>query len=153
VGKRAKNLADADIKQVVELLDGWSNKLTWGLLIDAVELRIHSRYTRQALHNHERIRHAFDLKKKSLSGIDGNAKRTVTLEMNIALQQIERLKAENRRQESENDHLLEQFARWAYNAHARGLDKEFLNQPLPPVDRGQTLTSKDQRKITKPTQR
>lgn len=152
MGKRAKNLTDTDIKQIVELLDGWSNKLTWELLIDVVELRTHSRYTRQALHKHERIRNAFDLKKKGLSGVDGNAKRTVTLEMQIALQQIERFKAENRRQASENDHLLEQFARWAYNAHARGLDKEFLNQPLPPVNRGKTLTSKDQKKITKPAQ-
>lgn len=153
MGKRAKNLTDTDIKQVVELLDGWSNKLTWELLIDAVELHMHSRYTRQALHKHERIRHAFDLKKKSLSGVDGNAKRMVTVEMQIALQQIERLKAENRRQASENDHLLEQFARWAYNAHARGLDKEFLNQPLPPVNRGKTSTSNDQKKITTPTRR
>jgi hypothetical protein len=145
VRKRAKNLTDTDIKQVVEILDGWSGKLTWELLIDAVELRMHNRYTRQTLHKHERIRHAFDLQKKNLSGVEGNAGRTVTREMQIALQQIERLKAENRRLESENDRLLEQFTRWAYNAHTRGLDKEFLDQPLFAVNRGQTLSLKDQK--------
>lgn len=31
--------------------------------------------------------------------------------------------------------LLEQFHRWAYHASARGLTQEFLDQPLPPLNR------------------
>ena len=64
--RRSKNLGDAEIQQIVEILDGWSGKLTWDLLIDAIELRLCYRYTRQALHKHERIRQAFELKKKDL---------------------------------------------------------------------------------------
>jgi hypothetical protein len=136
--QRAKNLGDAEIKQIVEILDGWSGKLTWELLIDAIELRMHNRYTRQALHKHERIHHAFDLQKKNLSGKAGEIKHVASPELQAALERIARLEGENRRLESENQRLLEQFVRWAYNAHTRGLDHDFLNRSLPPVNRGQT---------------
>lgn len=138
VQKRAKNLDDADIKQIVEILDGWSEKLTWDLLIDAIELRMHNHYTRQALHKHERIRNAFELRKKGVADGDGVIRRVQSLELQKALERIARLEVENKRLESENEQLLGQFVRWAYNAHTRGLDKNFLNQPLPPVNRGQT---------------
>ncbi len=144
--RRAKNLTDSDIKKIVEILDGWTGRLTWELLIDAIELRMHNRYTRQALHKHERIRHAFDLQKKNLSGTEGNEKRSASPELHIAFERIARLEAENRRLEAENERLLEQFVRWAYNAHVQGLDKEYLNRPLPPVNRGQTVRNKDSKK-------
>jgi len=136
--KRSKNLGYAEIKQIAEILDGWSGKLTWELLIDAIELRMFSRYTRQALYKHERIRHAFELKKNELSEVRNDVKRVASPQLQIALDRIARLESENRRLESENNLLLEQFSRWAYNAHTRGLDHEFLNRPLPSVNRGQT---------------
>ena len=136
--KRSKNLGDAEIKQIVEILDGWSGKLTWELLIDSVELRAFNRYTRQALYKHERIRHAFELKKNERFEGDKDVKPVASPQMQIALERIARLESENRRLESENNQLLEQFARWAYNAHTRGLDHKLLNRPLPPVSRGQT---------------
>ena len=136
--KRGKNLGDDDIKQIVEILDGWSGKLTWELLIDAVELRMHCRYTRQTLHKHERIYNAFELRKKGLADGDGSVRTVHSPELQKALERIARLEVENKRLESENERLLEQFARWAYNAHARGLDNDFLNRALPSVNRGQS---------------
>ena len=56
----------------------------------------------------------------------------------MALDRIAKLEVENRRLVSENNRLLEQFTRWAYNAHVRSLDKDYLSQPLPAVNRGQT---------------
>ena len=135
--KRAKNLDDESIKQIVEILDGWSGKLTWELLIDAIELRMYCRYTRQTLHKHERIYNAFELRKKGLADGDGEILTVRSPELQKALERIARLEFENTRLESENEKLLEQFARWAYNAHTRGLDSHFLNQPLPSVNRGQ----------------
>jgi hypothetical protein len=90
------------------------------------------------LYKHERIRHAFELKKRELTAGISGPKRGTSPQLQIALDRIGRLEAENRRLESENNMLLEQFARWAYNAHTRGLDQEFLNRPLPSVNRGQT---------------
>jgi len=135
--QRSKNLGDAEINQIVKILDGWSGKLTWELLIDAIEMRMHNRYTRQALHKHERIRHACDLRKKNLSEEVGG-RRVTSPELQATLDRMARLEAESGRLESENQRLLEQFVRWAYNAHCRGLDHEFLNRPLPSVNRGQT---------------
>src|SRR5450759_543410 len=98
--RRSKNLGDAEIKQIVEILDGWSGKLSWELLIDAIELRMLNRYTRQALNKHERIRHAFDIRKKDLSGNNGGVRRVESPQLQIALDRIARLEAENRRLES-----------------------------------------------------
>jgi uncharacterized protein (UPF0335 family) len=136
--KRSKNLGDAEIKQIVEILDGWSDKLSWELLIGAIEQRMFSRYTRQALFKHERIRLAFELRKNELSAGGLDVKRVASPQLQIALDRIARLEAENRRLELENNQLLEQYARWAYNAHTRGLDHDFLNRAMPTVNRGQT---------------
>lgn len=149
VKKRSKNLGDAEIRQIAEILDGWSGKLTWDLLIDAIELRMFNRYTRQALYKHERIRHAVELRKSDLSRGEKGATRVASPQLQIALDRIARLDVENRRLESENNLLLEQFARWAYNAHTRGLGHDFFNRPLPSVNRGQTKREKMQ--ISTPT--
>jgi uncharacterized protein (UPF0335 family) len=135
--RRAKNLDDAGIKVIVEILDGWSEKLTWDLLIDAINSRTHNEYTRQTLHKHERIRNAFELRKTDISNGETIIRKVTSPELQKALERIARLEVETKRLESENMQLLEQFVRWAYNANARGLDSDFLNKPLPPVDRGQ----------------
>lgn len=134
--RRAKNLDDASIKEIVEILDGWSEKLTWDLLIDAINFRTHNKYTRQTLHKHERIRNAFELRKVGLADGGATIRNVRSPELQKALERIARLEVETKRIESENIQLLEQFVRWAYNAHTRGLDSNFLNRPLPPVSRG-----------------
>ena len=133
--QRARNLDDAGIKDIVEILDGWSEKLTWDLFIEAINFRTHNKYTRQTLHKHERIKNAFELCKARLADGDVAIRNVRSPELQKALERIARLEAENKRLESENNQLLEQFARWAYNAYTRGLDSQFLNQPLPPVNR------------------
>lgn len=140
---RAKNLSDDDIAKIVEVLDGWSGKLSWDLLIEAIEKRLFARYTRQALHKHARIKDAFAHRKSELArGGSRPRKAASSPELQLALDRIERLTAENSRLEAENNRLLEQFVRWAYNAHLRKLDETFLNQPLPPVNRQQTRVSR-----------
>ena len=59
-------LTDDAIEQIVRLLDGWQGKLTWEALIDAIVTRLHCKYTRQALHKHERIRAAYAMRKQTL---------------------------------------------------------------------------------------
>lgn len=140
---RAKNLSDEDVAKIVEVLDGWSGTLRWELLIDAVERRLFARYTRQALNNHKRIKAAFSNRKNELAR-SGNSPKTSVFspELQLALDRNDRLSFENTRLKKENTGLLEQFVRWAYNAHLRGLDEEFLNRPLPRVNRGQTKVRK-----------
>lgn len=141
VKNRGKNLTDDAIEKVVRVIDGWSDKpLTWDALVDALVARLHCRYTRQALHKHERIKAAYTQRKGALAGADAPPRGSG--QMVEAMARIERLEAENRRLEAENQRLLEQFVTWAYNAHTRGLTKEFLSQPLPRVNRDQTLPAK-----------
>jgi hypothetical protein len=91
------------------------------------------------LHKHERIRLAFVGRKQWLTGAAGQVKvKGVSVEVQKALERIARLEAQNMRLEEENRRLLEQFARWAYNAHTRGLNESFLSRPLPAVDRDRT---------------
>jgi len=136
---RSRNLGDKDIRCVVQILDGWSGPLTWNLLIDEAFIRLYFRYTRQALHKHERIRIAFELRKKSL-------KRSGTSSPGSLKDQIiSRLKNESQRKDVEIERLLEQFSRWAYNASTRGLDEKFLNRPLPGINRRQTPVAINER--------
>jgi len=137
---RARNLNDDDIADIAAILDGWPGKLSWELLIEAIARRKRAKYTRQALHKHERIRHAFTLRKKALSeGRIAAVPNVDSPELRAALERIARLEGENARLRAENARGLEQFARWAYNAHCRGLDKAFLSRPLPAVNRDQTV--------------
>lgn len=146
---RAKNLDDQDVAKIVGILDGWSGRLSWELLVEAIEKRLFSRYTRQALHKHGRIKDAFALRKGSLAK-SGDAPRKLegSPELQAAMARIERLKAENERLEAENTRLLEQFVRWAFNANLRGLDNNFLSQPLPTVDREQTRSRRKREDAT-----
>jgi hypothetical protein len=145
--KRSKNLDDRAIEEIVQIIDGWAGKLTWELLIEAISKRKHQEYRRQALFNHVRIRDAFALKKKRLrEGGDEVASADVSPEVQALLQVIARLESENARLKNENNNLLAQFARWAHNAGQRNLDEDFLNQPLPSINRGQTDPDNPQRR-------
>lgn len=135
---RERNLDDEAISCIVTILDGWAGKLTWDLLIEAVDRHLRASYTRQALHKHDRIKQAFVQRKKALQS-DPSVKETAdSPELHAALERIARLDGENARLEAENQRLLGQFARWAYNANTRGFDRDFLNQPLPAVNRDRT---------------
>lgn len=136
----AGHLSDKDIETIVKIIDGWSRseKLTWDNLILVVQMRLFRKYSRQALSRHERIKRAYRLKKQFLSTDSDSKAEFKSVELQKAMERIKRLKAENERLKAENNSLLEQFARWAYNAHTKGLDEAFLNRPLMPVDREKT---------------
>jgi len=133
--KRSKNLTSETIEAIVKILDGWSGKLTWELLIDEVSKRLHQTYTRQALSSYERVKGAFQLQKGRLPYQREKSKKLYDPTDIAESQRNARLVAENARLESENQRLLEQFTRWAYNAHTQGISEEVLNKALPKVYR------------------
>lgn len=138
--QRALNLDDAAVEQIVRILDGWTEKLTWDLLIAAIKKRLNREYTRQALDKHERIKTAFQLTKERLGAAPKvkSPDKLSPAEVQVLSDRVQRLQAENERLKVENVRLLEQFVVWAYNAHLRGLSKEVLSAPLPAVDRDRT---------------
>lgn len=134
---RSKNLTREDVDEIVRIIDSCEGKITWRWVLEATESRLYRSYTRQALFQHERIRRAYEVRKRAGDG-SGAESPGKSVEVRLLLQRLEQLRRENERLTAENNALLEQFARWAYNAHGRGLDEGFLNQPLPPVSRGRT---------------
>lgn len=134
---RGKNLDDDGIALIVGMLDGWSGKLTWDLLIEAIQKRLCVRYTRQALDKRARIKIAYQVTKARISKINTSKyrRKLSAAELDAFIQRTNRLEAENVRLRAENERLLEQYVTWAYNAYLKGLTKEYLNTPLAGVDR------------------
>jgi flagellar motor switch protein FliM len=129
--RRGPNLSDRDIESIASLIDGVQGHVSWQALIEAAQRRLGRRYTRQALHRHRRIQDAFTRKRSESVG--EVTRRSSEVEMLLA--RIARLESERDRQRLENDRLLEQFARWAYNASMLNVGLADLNKPLPPVTR------------------
>ncbi|HSW48404.1 MAG TPA: hypothetical protein VLG67_04990, partial [Candidatus Saccharimonadales bacterium] len=131
----AKHLTDKDIERVVEILDGWRDKLTWEALCDACAPVIGKKPVRQTLLKFSRITMAYDACKTRLK--EDAPIRTLP-SMRVAVERINRLEQENERLKCENARLLQQFIVWQYNAYAHGLGNHQLNKALPSIDRGQT---------------
>lgn len=132
--ERSENLDDEKIEKIVQILDGWSGKLTWNKLIDEIALHLKNQYTRQTLAKHTRIKSAYELIKGNK--LDTEKKKIYTpIEINVLIQELEKIKAENKRLKKEKQDLLAQFARWTYNSYAKGISKEELDKPLPIIDR------------------
>lgn len=137
--QRSRNLSPEDVELIVGLLDGWGGALTWKGLIESVERRLYFRYTRQALHAHQRIRDAFGLCKERLArGSRKRGEKHISPEMRLLMERLARRDAEVERLKGENQRLMEQFVVWLYNAQIRGIGQTDLGRPLPRVDRGQT---------------
>lgn len=133
--QRAKNLTERDVSTVVELLDGWTGKLTWPALCTSIARRMRQHYTRQALHAHEPIRQAFARRKEAGAAL----RREGALETKGAGDtELARLVAENAGLQVQLDAMRDKFVVWAYNAYAKGLSEAELSRPLPEVDRDRT---------------
>ena len=132
----AKHLTDNDIARIIELLDGWSGKLTWDLLCETCPKIIGTLPTRQTLSSYTRIKSAFKLRKNKLAEEEKTVRKPSSLA--VAGARITRLEQENERLKHENQQLLEQFVVWQYNAYAHGMTDVQLNHPLPVIDREPT---------------
>lgn len=127
---RSRNLSPSDMTVILELLDGWSGRLSWELLIEQIERRLLFRYTRQALHGHEQIASAFKVTKRRIRGVTGRAP-VADPALQKSLEVNARLQAQVLRLETENERLIQKFVRWAYNAHLHGVGEHELERPLP----------------------
>lgn len=135
---RAPDLTDERITNVIEILDEWKGKLTWELLLDAVEKATGHRYSRFTFAEYPQIANAFSLRKDALRGTLPRSRGEPRDErLRAALSQVDRYKAKIDRLEAENQLLTEQFVTWAINAERRGVTLDMLNAtlPKPPRDR------------------
>lgn len=118
------------------MVRAWEGRLTWPMLIRAAEERLGCAYTRQALFKHNPIRVAYDVYRNAApASARGKRSRPASAALQAAMDRVRRLQQENAELRKREMLLLEQFHRWAYQASSRGLTREFLDRPLPPLNR------------------
>lgn len=132
----AKHLTDKDIEQIIGILDGWRDKLSWEALCDACLPVIGTKPARQTLIKFVRITNAFNACKERLK--EDIPELRAPPSIRVAIERIARLERENERLKRENTELLQQYVVWQYNAHIHGLSDRDLNKSLPGIDRGKT---------------
>jgi hypothetical protein len=136
---RAPDLTNERIAVILETLDAWKGKLTWELLLDAVQVSTGFRYSRFTLAEYPEIANAFSFRKEALRGALPQQRGEPRDErVRAALAQAERYKAKADRLEAENQLLIEQFVTWAINAERKGVTMMMLNAPLPLPPRDRT---------------
>ncbi len=141
--QRAPDMTDDRLELILSLLDGWSQKLTWDGLIEAVAKETGITYSRFTLAEYPRIANAFKLRKDALRGVPASERATPRDERHrAALDQVARYKARAERLEAENQLLLEQFVTWAINAERKGVSIDSLNAALPKPARARTKGEK-----------
>lgn len=140
---RAPDLTDERIAIVLETLGMWKGKLTWELLLEAMQTSSGHRYSRFTFAEYPEIANAFSLKKDSLRGtLPRERSERRDERVRAAIAQTERYKAKAERLEAENQLLTEQFATWAINAERKGVTIDMLNLPLPKPERERTRADK-----------
>ena len=134
--RRSKKINKLIMQTVLNILDGWSGRLTWSLLIDAVARKTYQQYTRQTLADHREIQLAFRLTKERLLVHKVGTKTLYSPGEIIESQRNQALRAENERLKAEMEYMQEKFNRWAVNAFTRkGMTEEMLDEPLQKVRR------------------
>lgn len=133
---RAPDLTDERFQLVLDTLDGWKGKLTWDLLLSAVEDKTGIAYSRFTFAEYPQIANAFSLRKKALSGTwKSDSGQPRDEQVRAALDQVARCRAKLERLEQENQLLHELFVTWATNAERKGVTMTMLNAPLPKPSR------------------
>ncbi len=133
---RAPDLTDERIAIVLELLDEWRGKLTWELLLDAVEKKTGHRYSRFTFAEYPEIANAFTFKKNTLRGsLSRERSAPKDEQIRAVLAQVDRYRQKAERLQAENQLLVEQFVTWAINAERKGVTMDMLNAPLPKPNR------------------
>lgn len=112
------------------LIRDWrGKKLTWELVVIACMNELGIKTTRKTLLTRDSIKEAMHLRKKELKA-PSQAPRQFT-DIDRANDRIARLTRRVEELEAAQHTLIDQFARWAYNADAHGVNETILNQPIP----------------------
>src|SRR5690606_31485130 len=99
------------------------------LVVVACENELGIRTTRQALNRREKIKMALKVRKAELKAPSQASRRFTDIDQ--ANDRIARLTHRVSELERSQQTLIEQFARWAFNAKAHGVTKNMLDQPIP----------------------
>lgn len=126
-------LSDVDEERIEVLIQSWSSAaLKWDLLVAACENELGIKTTRQALSRRERIKNALKIRKQELKA--PSLMPRAFSDIDEANDRIARLTQRVSELEKAQSLLIEQFARWSFNAKVHGLTIGILDQPIPTFD-------------------
>ncbi len=130
----APRLTDSDIDKAIELLSGWTGKLTWRayLVILAMELPHGHVYSKVAMLKQPRIKDAWNIARARLADDtkDAGEKRYGSSAVGALRRKLDETREELRASKALNNELLEQFQRWQFNAERHRLKLSQLDAPL-----------------------
>lgn len=89
------SLTSQQVRKIEGLIQAWTNKLTWDLLVKRIETDLDIKTTRQTLHTYLSIKTTFQDRKQVLQGGSANARVQLTRQSLDMAFQIEKLQAEN----------------------------------------------------------
>ena len=128
MSKRAPNITPELCQRIIQIIDSFSEEISWELVIAKIEKDIGQRYTEQGLRKHELILQSFRVRKMLLAKqneLGGNKKYRVA-----TAKRLLELEAENALLKELNNNLTEKFVLWAHNAAANNLTEDQLNESL-----------------------
>tara|TARA_R110000823_G_C15947902_1_gene501246 strand:+ start:5054 stop:5446 length:393 start_codon:yes stop_codon:yes gene_type:complete len=127
-------LSETDIKRIETMIRDWrSSKLTWEMVVIACENELGIETTRKTLLTRDVIKTAMRLRKVELKAPSQTPRQFTDIDR--ANDRIARLTQRVAELEKAQETLIDQFARWAYNADAHGLNESILSQPVPKPQR------------------
>jgi hypothetical protein len=128
MNKRASNITPELGQRIVQIIDAFSEEISWGLVIAKIDKEIGQRYTEQGLRKHELIAQSYRVKKVLLAKqkeLGGNKKYRVA-----TAKRLLELEAENVLLKEQNNRLIEKFVLWAHNATGNNVTEDQLNESL-----------------------
>ena len=128
MSKRAPNITPEISQRIIQVIDSFTEEISWGLVITKIEKDLGQRYTEQGLRKHEFIVQSYRVKKVLLAKqkeLGGNKKYRVA-----TAKRLLELEAENALLKELNNNLTEKFVLWAHNSAANNLTEDQLNETL-----------------------
>jgi len=123
-------LSKTDVKRITTMIRDWRNsKLTWALVVLACENELGIETTRKTLLTRDSIKTGIKLRKIELKAPSQSPRQFTDIDR--ANDRIARLTQRVAELEEAQETLIGQFARWAYNADAHGLNETILSQSIP----------------------
>ncbi|TKB51189.1 hypothetical protein FCL40_01130 [Ferrimonas sediminicola] len=125
---------------ILHQLDKWTGDLDWESFAQQVSKVLGQTIKWRGLHRYPQIVEAFNEKKKQLKEKAQESASTNDVTLELALKEIEMLKAKNHRLELQVKRFQEQYVRWLENIRKMpGVDMARLDtqldKPLPEVKR------------------
>lgn len=112
------SLTSKQQRAIETLIRKWKTKLTWALLVNAVEIDLGINTTRQTLSTYISIKNEFDRKKDELRGVTPMVVKRFTKADVELVDKVEHLEAENAILKRQNAEQLRTIERMLANASA-----------------------------------